>query len=85
MTTQRELLEGEVHTVNEQLYASYKHIAELNEQIAKLEKEIKGTVELIVQADSGRDAGTVDEYRFQLLIDDAKHLTEKYDLFNYWD
>ena len=41
MTTQKELLEGEVHTVNEQLYASYKHIAELNTKIAELEKIIE--------------------------------------------
>ena len=45
MTTQKELLEGEVHTVNEQLYASYKHIAELNARITKLEEEIKSGCE----------------------------------------
>ena len=41
MTTQKELLEGEVHTVNEQLYAAYKHITELNAKIAELEKTIE--------------------------------------------
>ena len=41
MTTQKELLEGEVHTVNKQLYDSYKHITELNKKIAELEKIIE--------------------------------------------
>ncbi len=40
MTTQKELLEGEVHSVNEQLYASYKRNAELVKKITELEKTI---------------------------------------------
>lgn len=52
MTTRIELLEDEVHSVNEQLYASYKHIAELNARIAELEK--------LVEAD-GKEIGSYRE------------------------
>jgi len=85
MTTQRELLEDEVHTVNEQLYASYKHIAELNKRITKLEEEIKGTVDLIAQADTGGALRNHENSRMRLLVEDAKDMTERYNLFNYWD
>ena len=85
MTTRRELLEGEVRTVNKQLYDSYKHIAELTDRITKLEKEIKGTVELIAQADTDLVLSNHKNDRVRMIVDDAKTLTEKYDLFNYWD
>ena len=86
MTTQRELLEGEVRTVNGQLYDSYKHIAELNERITKLEEEIKGTVELIAQADTDRTLTDHEDHRVRMIAFDAKNISIKYDfLFNYWD
>ncbi len=85
MTTRRELLEGEVRTVNKQLYDSYKHIAELTDRITKLEKDIKGTVELIAQADTGGILRNHENNRVRMLVDDAKVMTEKYNLFNYWD
>ena len=85
MSTQRELLESEVRTVNGQLYESYKHIAELTDRIGKLEKEIKGTVELIAQADTSGALRNHENSRMRLLVEDAKNLTEKYNLFNYWD
>jgi len=47
MPTRRELLEGEVRTVNKQLYESYKHIAELVDRIAELEKIIENQQEVI--------------------------------------
>jgi hypothetical protein len=49
MTTQKELLEGEVHSVNEQLYASYKRNAELLEKITELEKTIARYEDLIME------------------------------------
>jgi len=53
-------------------------------EIAALKEELRGTTMLIVQADSCRDPGTVDEYRFQLLVTDAKAMTKKYGFFDYW-
>jgi hypothetical protein len=47
MTTQKELLEGEVHSVNEQLYASYKRNAELLEKITELEKTVANQQDVI--------------------------------------
>jgi len=85
MLTRQQLLEDEVRTINEQLYTSYKHVAELNAHIVSLEKEIKGSVELIAQADTGGALRNHENSRMRLLVDDAKILTEKYDLFNYWD
>ena len=85
MTTQKELLEYEVHTVNEQLYASYKHIAELNVRIADLEEELKGIVMLIAQADTGGALRNHENSRMRLVVEDAQDLTEKYGFFNYWD
>jgi predicted nucleic acid-binding Zn-ribbon protein len=84
MGTRRELLEGEVRTVNKQLYDSYKHIVELTDRITALEKEIKGSVELVAQADTGGALRNHENSRMRLLVEDAKNLTEKYDLFNYW-
>jgi len=85
MATQKELLESELKEVNTQLYASYNRIRELNERVADLEEEIKGTVELIAQADTNGALRNSEDSRIRLLVEDAKDLTEKLDLFNYWD
>lgn len=85
MATQKQLLESELKEVNTQLYASYKRIRELNERVADLEEEIKGTVELIAQADTNDALSNSEDSRIRLLVEDAKNLTEKLDLFNYWD
>ena len=85
MTTHKQLLESELKEVNTQLYASYNRIKELNERVADLEEEIKGTVMLIAQADTGGALRNHENSRMRLLVDDAKGLTEKLDLFNYWD
>lgn len=85
MATQKQLLESELKEVNTQLYASYKRIRELNERVADLEEEIKGTVELIAQADTNDALSNSEDSRIRLLVEDAKDLTEKLDLFNYWD
>lgn len=85
MATQKQLLESELKEVNTQLYASYNRIRELNERVADLEEEIKGTVELIAQADTNDALSNSEDSRIRLLVEDAKDLTEKLDLFNYWD
>lgn len=85
MATQKELLESELKEVNAQLYASYNRIRELNERVADLEEEIKGTVELIAQADTNGALSNSENKRIRLLVEDAKGLTEKLDLLNYWD
>ena len=85
MATQKQLLESELKEVNTQLYASYKRIRELNERVADLEEEIKGTVELIAQADTNDALSNSEDSRIRLLVEDAKDLTETLDLFNYWD
>jgi predicted nucleic acid-binding Zn-ribbon protein len=85
MTTRQELLESEVRTVNEQLYDSYKHIRELNERITELEEEIKGTVEVIAQADTDGALSNHENHRIRYVVEDAKIMTERYGFFNYWD
>ena len=75
----------EIRELTEQLYAAYKRIKELNERVADLEEEIKGTVELIAQADTNDALTNSEDSRIRLLVEDAKDLIEKLDLFNYWD
>lgn len=85
MVTEKQLLKDDLHDVNGQLYAAYVRIKELNETIADLKEEIKGTVELIAQADTNGVLRNSKESRIRLLVEDAKDMTEKYELFNYWD
>ena len=85
MVTQKELLESELHDVNEQLYAAYKRIKELKAEVTDLKEEIKGTVEVIAQADTDGVLSDHENHRIRYLVEDAKIMTERYDLFNYWD
>lgn len=85
MPVSNDIHEHDVLELNKQLYNSYQRIRELNDRVADLEEEIKGTVELIAQADTNGALRNSNESRIRLLVDDAKHLTEKLDLFNYWD
>jgi len=85
MATRNPTHEQEIRELTEQLYAAYKRIKELNERVADLEEEIKGTVELIAQADTNDALTNSEDSRIRLLVEDAKDLIEKLDLFNYWD
>lgn len=85
MPISNDIHEHDVIELNRQLYSAYDRIRELNVRVADLEEEIKGTVELIAQADTNGALRNHENSRMRILVDDAKTLTKKLDLFNYWD
>jgi hypothetical protein len=77
--------EREVRELNDQLYSAYKRIKDLNIKVDGLEEDLKGTVDLIAQADTGGTFRNHESNRVRMVINDAKAMTKKYGFFDYWE
>lgn len=64
--------------------SQYPEYADALKLIESLEEELRGTVMLVAQADTDRTLRN-NYYRFEILVDDAKSVTERYNFFKYWD
>lgn len=64
--------------------SQYPEYADALKLIESLEEDLRGTVMLVAQADSGKYLRN-NYHRFEYLVDDAKEMTDRYGFFKYWD